>query len=319
MMPPPPLPVRVLTAGNSVASVGGPRRGTGAALLVAAVLAAVVLGRLQNPDLVAGSAYAEPPAPPPTAGQCLLEPPPTSYSRTPGRLPPPMSIGDCTQPHFGEVVAVIDPGNRDTEDAPCWHGEVNALEYLGYPATPRGWWSPVVFYSMVDSGPDERQLAAGQAWIACAIAVPFENYAFVTVTTPLRNAHTSGTLPTAFAACFDGPDPTTWNFVPCNQPHPSQFFGQMEVTGPGLDLAELTAMCEKFILGETGISTLGQTDALQAHAFAYSADADTMTEATLPLQPGQTAYASCVLTAEQGRFLGDSLIALGAKPIPWAS
>ncbi|WP_157970728.1 hypothetical protein [Nakamurella deserti] len=295
------------------------RRAAGIVLLCVAVLAIAALGRLQNPPRLAGTAAAEPPAPPPSVGDCLLALPVDDGWYEPGVLPPPLQLGDCTEPHFGEVYTVV-PYDTADDGPSCW-GDDSAvpdpLSYLGQPPTPAGSWFPTLNFFVVLGGPDERQRDTGQAWVACVIAL--STYADSRpFTAPLAGAYAAGTLPVQFAVCQDGADLTRSSSVPCDRPHIGEDFAQIQLTGPGPDADTLTAGCTELVARMAGTDPAGW-ESLEVRVVAYLLPDGSGPDVVVPpLRTGQNGHATCGVVATDGRRLAGSLLALGDAPVPWA-
>jgi len=296
------------------------RRTAGVVALCVAVLAMAVLGRLQNPPRLDGTATAEPPAPPPSVGDCLLALPVDDGWYEPGVLPPPLQLGGCAAPHFGEVYTVV-PHDAADEDGPsCWQADgavPDPLTYLGGAPTPTGSWYPTLNFFVVLGGPDERQRDTGQAWVACVISV--STYADSRpFTGTLAGAYATGTLPTQFSVCQDGADPTRSSSVPCDRPHAAEYFAQTELTGPGPDADTLTAGCTALVARATGTDPAGRPS-LEVRMRAYlHPDGIGVDEVVPPLRPGQSGFATCGVVATDGKRLAGSLLALRDAPVPWA-
>jgi hypothetical protein len=290
-------------------------------VLLTALLAIAVVTRLEHPDTLAGAPAADPAVLPPVAGQCLLVPPvgvdPWSFSQRAAPLP----IGSCDQPHYGEVLAVLEVSDADVTTPPCLRPEtVDPTTFLGVPggSTSDDDWFPALDFVLVPSGPDHRQLAAGQQWIACILAASptGDDVAF---TAPLRDALRVGTLPAAMGLCYDGPDPSTALHVPCDQPHRAQFFAQRSLDGPGPDQAEVTAGCAEAVTALAGDDGPVRSPDLEVHIVTYAFDSSTgaTVDPTLPLDAGESAYVMCSLAAGGDRLLAGSLLGLHGAPIPW--
>lgn len=288
------------------------RRIIGLLVLLVALLGFAVTTRLNHPVTVAGAAGLEPGEPMATVDECLLTPPPTTYAFRPGEaLSPQAKLGSCAEAHYGEVIAVVQ-GDLNEQSVNTCHS-ADPLGYLGIPvATPNNW-AAVPAFAMALAGPDARQYAAGQHWFACVVSVaPGE----AAITTPLRDAYSTGTPPASFASCLSAADPYFASSVSCSTPHRSELFAFAGLAGPLGGIDDLDAKCRQLIDDATGIPDLA-ADGLEVRVTAYLDQGPQYTPADFPLPAGVTAGASCEVTSAAGRQLNASLADLGSAAVPW--
>lgn len=306
------------------------RRWGGLLIIMVVVIAAVVVPSVLGRQL-AGMAVADPVPDPPHVGDCLTTP--ADQPRSPWTA----GIAPCAAGRFGEVVAVtVDPGlapassrrQPDGDDAVGADGERQScgdevLRYLGLTVGPdhqgvlQSYWQPLAPLDMSIQRPSARQLAAGQHWLACAFFVHDHTGKSASYRNSARDAYGLGMPPAALAYCLTTADLTKGESVPCNEPHNAEAFGGTSTARAGLTAESLNSSCALLASRLTRMPdpTAGGTLRVQA-ATVHSPTGTT--------QPGLgdptdiTGFAACVITAPSGRPLDGSLLALGARPVPWA-
>lgn len=150
-------------------------------LIIGAVLVAVpVVGRLLGPG-ESGTAVAEPPPGPPAIGDCITERDSASFVawwRTPEAVVPPARAQTCDGFRFAEVVLIVadppEPTSGDGQDRLVEQCAEAGSAYVGLPVADRSGppplWTVASAPLPLFAGPDERQQAAGQHWLACLAA-----------------------------------------------------------------------------------------------------------------------------------------------------
>ena len=216
------------------------RRLVGLLVLGVVLLAGVAVPRITEP-MIGGIAEIAPSAPgPPSAGDCLLEPAgSTGWGDNGQPLYPPSTTGACTGQRFGEVTAVIpasktERATRGSITDPNLQTCKNRTDrYLGLTASGGqfpvdGGWSPFPSNRTLVAGPDARQKAAGQQWLACLVVIdpdgPGEPRSS-DYRRPAKNAYSTGTPPAAFATCLRTAGASEVEAVSCYQPHRAELVG----------------------------------------------------------------------------------------------
>lgn len=298
--------------------------------VIALVLVAAVVVRSSRHTEVAGMGAAMPVAGAPVVGDCLVQPVSrvgvlTSQANQP--VFPHFVLGSCSGRHDGEVIAVVDhrfavPPDARTAFDPYEQWCDPALStWTGVPPDGHddGW---VLEYraqktvSLQFAGPDPRQLAAGQQWVAC-IAVPQVTDALGGTSTPylgsIRNGYTMSPPPPAFSSCWQQPqsgyDPLL--AFDCTSAHRVEVVGHRIVGkvdgGAPIASAEERRSCLAFAADVTGMGdpTAGGR-LLIGVQIAAVADQD----------PSSGLDAWCVISAGAGHQLVGPLLGLREGSVP---
>jgi hypothetical protein len=286
------------------------RRAGGTLSLAAALVAVVIVPRLLNPPVLDGVPSALPPPPAPAVGTCLANSVTSSWGADGVLRPSDTVYVGCDQPHRAEVFRVIDPlpamSTSGTVFAECAGGPEVAA-HLG--ATDDGW-RPVLQMRTTASGPDARQVAAGQNWAACVLV----DDVGPALTGPLTGAAASHTVPPQVGVCFHGTgaDLEFRGTTRCDAPHGGELFGSREVAGRDVDDAAepgaLTASCRALVEADTRQPALTRDPQLVVEVVI----SDDVTD-------GGTTTARCVLRARDGRTLTGSVRQLGDGAVPWTA
>ena len=325
------------------------RRSTGLLLLALVLLSAIIINRL-NPPPVGGSSSAVPIAAPPVVGDCLLTSMPHArHVGSPAHQqdPAPMGpYGPCPATRYGEITAVLSTSesaaSSDENSAREWSLCLqSARDYLGLRQvvnndfqTSSGW-SPALNFVVGVGTPTIRQLAAGQHWRSCTIVNAYSGYGPFHTRQPNGDAYHGtvagallrGSLPSSFAACADGSEPTTTP-RPCSGRHQFQLMGTKRLaTARPNDAPALEAGCADLSITLTGIPDLPATGPLitQVVLSRYSQDSDVITSSLLtPLATAIKSATSttdaldfsCLLSATGSRMMSESVLGLDARPLP---
>lgn len=310
------------------------RWSVGLLVVVLGLLAAVIIPLAGRP--VPGVAAAVSVPEPPSVGDCVGQKFDPAWKIT-GADPseyryPELLVGDCGQPHYGEVVSVIaeptEPnvvanrtGSVDIDDKnmiACYEttghflGMVNSADE----SAMFGYWGFARFPAVVALTPTVRQRAAGAHWLACATYL--ENQpdvdagSLVRYDGSLRDAASTGVGRDQLGHC---PTEADWNQATsfsCTKPHHGEIFG---IGGLSHDVARatLTASCTKLVQKVAKNHTLDRDGRLKVDVQAVDSRGEASEGETV--SKGSTVH--CGVVAAGGRMLRGSLIAIGTAPIPW--
>lgn len=281
---------------------------------------------------VAGQPQAVPVPGPPAVGTCLTQSvlgvnTVTSQANQP--IFPSVALGGCAGLHYGEVVAVLDHRLAAPADAPTvldpyqkWCSPA-LTAWTGPAADPFGpnW---VLEHrarrqvAVVFTGPDQRQLASGQLWVAC-IAVPQVTDSHQGTSTPyegfIRNGFSRLPAPPGLSSCSKQEHDTyaTSGFVDCTSGHRVEILGYKFVTptsaGDGSAASnDQDGSCARFATAVTGMAdpTVGGRLTVRAQV-SEPADA----------QPGVMANAWCVMSPTvPTQYLFGPLLGLSDAAVP---
>lgn len=306
------------------------RRWGGVLILLAVGIVALVLPGLLGRQ-VSGSAVAVPVPAPPRVGDCLVAPPDHSPASS-------AVIAPCAAERFGEVVTVTEEprpaaatsrreGNEDaavSADRDRQACSDAVLRYLGlavgadHEGFVQSYWQPLAPLDMSIDQPSARQLAAGQHWRACDFYVHDHTGKSASYLGSARDGYGVGSPPDALAYCLSTGDLMTGQSVPCSEPHGAEAFGGTSTARPGLTAASLASSCAALAARLTRMPDPTAGGVLQVQATAVHSPTGT-TQPGLAGPGGLTGFAACVLSAPSGRQLGGSVLALGSRPVPWAS
>jgi hypothetical protein len=310
------------------------RRSLGALVIVVVLLAVFVVARTRDSG-VAGLATALPIPGPPAAGQCLQQHltglgAETTQNNQP--LFPTVAIGGCSGLHQGEVVAVVNhrlplPADALTAFTPydqwcstavnTWTGDDSKGPMLDpFNQTWRLQYAAAGGVLSVLSGPDQRQQAAGQFWVAC-IAVPQlpdgSSNATGAYAGSIRGGFTRVPAPPGLAWC-QGPQTLSSTATPvdCNSRHRAEVVGhKLRLATPDHPLDTPAAEQQSCLLFASRVT--GMTDPTAGGRLVVTAQ-------TQPVDPADRAAAPnelCLITsASPQQYLNGPLLGLGRQPLP---
>lgn len=306
------------------------RRLIGVAVIALVFVVAIAISSTRSRK-AAGQPEAVPVAGAPAVGTCLTQSVSgvdaiTSQANQP--IFPSVAVGDCSGPHHGEVVAVVDhrfaiPVDASTVLDPyekwCspalddWTGRTSdPFEpdwVLEYQATRQ--------VSIVFIGPDQRQLAAGQLWVAC-IAVPQVTGAYQGTSSSyersIRNGFARLPAPPGLSSCWEQPQDTydASQSTDCASGHRAEVVGHKFLTKTTSSASPESVgqerSCAQFAASVTGMAdpTAGGRPTVGVQV-AEPVDAD----------PGRSIDAWCVISPSAATgYLFGSLLGLGNAPVP---
>ena len=284
----------------------------GAVVVVAVLILATALARLIGPG-IAGQATIEPVDGPPTAGDCVAVDP---FSSPAGPEPPSAQWGACDRPHFGEVVLVVENDStfprmeKDQHNVPDPDGCTRATAgELGLSAALAGVapWVLVPIGPVGLIGPDQRQRADGQHWIACLAYSAADG----TLPRPLRDLFDAGALPPSFGGCTDGTPHGS-----CRDPHSTEGLADVELTYALPPAATLAARCAALVAVVTRMPDVTAGGALRVVSLVNHYDVSGHPIVGYPTAADQPATASCGLQVTGSSLLTSTLIGLGTGPLP---
>lgn len=209
------------------------------------------------------------------------------------------------------------PGSSQSSD-PLDTDCVNAtLQYQGIaPAQPDrrfGPWYPAADSLSLLVGPSDIQLAAGQRWAACVIAVGKTEP--VSYTGLLRSTAVNGAFPIQMATCGNRLTPTApiiWN-LPCDEPHDAELFGRANVDPANEPTAaELLSTCHQLVQFATQTDDPTANGELELRVVTSTGAVIT---ADRPLPDPTTE--SCQVVTTGNRTLVGPLLSLGGRAVPF--
>ncbi len=315
-----------------------------------------VIAPVPGPPQVGDCLTAPPPAGVTMAQVTPTEPGPASYPTSP--------LGPCTGTRYGEVAAVIaDPAPTGRERCCDADGEMvpatgpadpagGSLSdaYLQDPNADRCWqlaqsyvgmdpWPPAAADGLalgvavsvlgVLTGPDTRQVSAGQHWAAC-LAVPIQSARLATVSfrLSLRDAIHTGANRDVLATCFaalGSPEAagsttmlglsvqTNVAVVPCGRPHAGELLASGLAEGQ-VSLASAVAGCRAQSESYTGLADPTVGGRISLKTLITDVNGADVTSDPVPAQSS----IACYLWTVGGADLNGSLLALRDRPVPWA-
>ncbi|WP_157970645.1 septum formation family protein [Nakamurella deserti] len=286
------------------------RRAGGTLTLAVAVTVLVAVPRLLNPPLLDGVASTTPPPPAPAVGTCLQNSVTSSWGARGVLQPSDTVYVTCDRPHRAEIFRVVDPLPPPASAGTVFDLCGSVEEFSTYLGTAGGGWRPELQVRITASGPDARQVAAGQNWAACVLV----DDVGPTLTAPLAGAAAAHTVPPQVGVCFDGgaTDLAFRGTSPCDRPHSGELFGS-RVVGTDADRDALTASCRDLAAADTGRPAVLTDPAFTVEAVVTDdrvREGDDVGDAT--------ATARCVVRALDGRQLTASLRGIGDGVVPWA-
>ncbi len=307
------------------------RRWLGAIVVLCAVLAAVVAPNVSSrrvggkpiPGMVDG---------PPSDGACvtaMIDP----WRSTPEPGPavddlihfPTADFGPCDGPVVGEVASMdtaASPPERivatDYQNAVA-QCALEAIGYLGSvpPVVGQGagqpglLWTSVLGFRYTQIGPSDVQRAAGQQWSACVVGsadlTPYVGQ--------LRDVLTTGILPPIFGSCWPTIDVSGPKEMRCDFPHAVELLGATNLGPIPVSATEVREACTVYASRALRTTDPTRDGAIRPEILAYDGDA-----AIIPPIDSRLAdrYVDCVLIAQNGRHLNNTLVGIGQRPLPLA-
>ena len=318
--------------------------------MFAVLVTAIVMPNLAA-QRVAGSPVAAPIPGPPAVGDCLLDPTAASwlYNRNP--IYAPRRLQPCSGPRYGEVIAVITDGRsperiaaatlttthpmgQAPSDDPTLRSCDAALNpYLGLPPGPRGdgvdavdGWTYTGLAIPAPVGPDNRQSAAGQHWVACVVIGLDPDRHTGTASVYLqryvgsaRRVYAIGRPPSAFALCVSKMIlPQILQPAGCSRPHAVEVFGVTETHSKHVTQAQLNASCGKLARRLTRMPDLTAGGRLAVTADSLHLDPYGGGQLGLSTAESESGFSICLATVFDTHLLKGALLGLGTRPVPWA-
>lgn len=314
-------------------------------MVIGVVLVLIAVVANLHPRPISGLAAGAPVPQAPAVGDCVLDPLPDrswAYSdtqtvtpRTPVSVPsyPSQRMQTCGGARYGEVIVIISsPSRTEVEGTdeqgfwindPNWESCYSAMQrYLGIPAKPLyATWSVSSMTTVALVGPTARQLAAGQHWAACVVALqtPGE-WASANPPTPrysgtVREALHTGQHRDEIGLCAASIDVRSGaDTIRCGQPHPAEWLGFGESGAHPRNRSDVDASCRQVAGQLTGLPDPTAGGLLSTVVTATDSENAPVSGPQIPAH----SYLSCGVTSTGGKNLKGSLLALGRQPIPWA-
>lgn len=284
------------------------RQRSGVVVLLMALALLLTLTIVNRRD-VRGQAAAEPGDPAPTIGSCLTKLAPDQTLTQ----PPQLVLGSCDLGKFGEVYAVVNPLLAPI-GSPISCGRELAGGYLGASAGRDAGWTPSMQFGLSVAGPDRKQQAAGQDWLACVVSPlsagnPYQG--------SVAGAFAGGAIPSAFGQCSSTTQSRFPRPISCQTPHNTETFARLAVTGPGPGLSTLRAGCATLITAQTGMPDTSAGGALIVEALYFRHDTKGSRMIAAPLSAGEKVEAYCLISVAGPGFLDASLLGIGTRALPW--
>lgn len=300
------------------------RRLAGVLMLVAALAAVLVLPSAFG-RRVAGTPVATVFPDPPRVGDCLLTP--IRNSAIDYGLPPEVPItatnfGPCVGEVAGEVVAEW-PDLQTAEQAPtsrrsgtCYPQAATfaGLETVGrstdLPGVETGGpisWRPTIGFDGLWVTPGIREQHAGRSWRLCLV-VPVDRG---TYQGSLRNAFTSGSLPSVFGLCWEAADLDLFPaMVKCNQSHPAELLATGVIRNRSLAPTEvIESSCAQIAARIMHTDDPTRGGVLEVVADRQTGGSDGREDSPLII--------GCFVTTADARPLVGTVIGLGEDPVPF--
>ncbi|AZI56921.1 hypothetical protein EH165_00780 [Nakamurella antarctica] len=293
------------------------QRRWGITVLIAALvgLATIsVVGHALRP--VPGTASAVSPPGPPSVGDCLSTPDfaeGIAFSEStagPIRVTQVLPLAPCSGPRFGEVFELLPVlTGADRQRAVC-----SGLDAFAgrSPAVPGQEWSPASAVSVVATGPNDRQFAAGQRWVACVITAALRGQ----WDGPSRQHFPA--IPSAFAACFGRVGPLRFApLVDCNSPHRMEVLGRMPIIHTGQTQKDLDTTCQRWASKVTLMPEVTAGGLLSVRALVIDPQDSQEVIDPASLAEGEKTFAMCIgFPSAEDRMLVGPLASLGSAPVP---
>jgi hypothetical protein len=303
------------------------RRLLGVVMLIVAVVAGMAIPSLTG-RRITGSAVAVTFPVPPQVGQCLIpQGPPSSVVQSAAQsyvaeIPADSAhFGRCAGIIGGEIVAVWSSWEESGFGAaaprrnPCYRSTAAfaGLETSGrstdLPGAPEGGpvrWRPTIGFDPLQVVPGKLERGAGRDWVAC-LAVPTGHVGYVGT---LRDAFTTGTMPTQFGSCWAGADldqlPVT---LRCDEPHPAELLAK----GWVLDPVEVSTEVIEQSCSDLAGRIMRTADPTRGGDLKVVAD---RLNGDLSARPYASLTIACFVTSAGPQELSGTLIGLADRPVP---
>jgi hypothetical protein len=321
------MPTSPVAAGHDPAGgdhVAGCRRGTGITVLAALLVVLIGLAAVRGHRTLSGEATAAPIPAAPQIGDCIQQDPAAQGADLyPNGAPlAVLGIGSCTGRRYGEVVSVTD-GYRVATEIPIVAAR-QCLEqtfgYLGLPTPPPSPELPVgpavsVWYLLV--GPDDRQRASGQDWVACMVLLPIsaDPAAPATIDHSLHDAWNRPDESRLFGQCLDQVGLVAAN---CWWPH------RFEVISRRLGDPSASPVSVQDGCTQDAVQALGSPAALNRGELSVLAipappdpTGDGLSTGPGAVTPGADYVNNCLLSpSDTSKMLSDSVRGLREAPAP---
>ena len=236
---------------------------------------------------------------------------------------PTAHFGPCDGAVVGEVAFVdttaLPPERIDANDyqnavAQC------ALDAIGYPGSippvvGRGvgqsgiLWTSVLGFRYTQIGPTDVQRAAGQQWSACAVGSA-DLTAYVG---RLRDVLTTGVLPPVFGSCWPSIDVSGPKEIRCDSPHTVELLGATSLGSTPVSAAEVREACTVYTGRALRTADPTRDAAIRPEILAFDQDAPIIPPIDASLA---NRYVDCVLIAQNGRHLNNTLVGISQRPLP---
>ena len=294
------------------------RRATGVLILALVLFTAAVVPSLQ-PKAVAGRASMGAVPPPPHIGQCLLQNPPDPAVLVSAQQS--YRLGSCAGAHYGEVARITQsPTASPDSTAPAAVDPCADLSgYLGWkpPVTSATdvRWQPISL-SVVKMVPVALQAAFGQHWVACVVTPQITGTSY---SGSIRNAMSTGLLPTAFASCHVSIEVDQAGVIDCREPHRYEMFAYAMLSNGFRDQRTLDRDCRKIVRAATGRADPSAAGALSISSTPFHLDSAGNAGPGYPdALTNPDAEGVCAVRVLGSRLLAGSLFGIAEKALPWA-
>lgn len=294
-------------------------------MIAVVVLGLFVISNLRERE-IDGVAVAEPVPGPPEIGDCVT----TAFDPQSPEFVAPEGVGQvrlsapetapCSDSRYGEVIRIYSnktPAVTVSElDVPMEECFRSGYEFVGVPLaeldTADLRWYPTVRVGATLIGPNDRQEAAGQRWVACVVH-PWEGEGQDAYTSTLRDAVFSGVARDRLGMCTAGPDPGSGPSS-CSAPHIEQIIANGTSGRMQHPRHQILESCERLMIELTG-SHLTADVGLRLRIEVMIPE--TGIDSTENLVQPESAL-MCIVEAVGDRQLAGGLFGLGDRPIPWA-
>ncbi|AZI56919.1 hypothetical protein EH165_00770 [Nakamurella antarctica] len=301
------------------------QRRAGMLVLVAALLsvaAIALVGQAIRP--LPGKALALPLGGAPSVGDCALAPSPAAFPYPVAkagqyRVPNVAPLAPCVGTRFGEVFEVVDALTKSDQQASMC---LRLDDYLEMYTDPSGIFVHSYSVSTTLVGPNDRQFASGQRWVACVVIAGHQGQ----FDRPVKQSWSA--MPSAFATCWADAGPTQGvPDIACDSPHRMELLGVMFNFSPDLTQSGLDARCKEWARTVTNMADVTAGDQLLIRAVMEASPKGQLVPA---LAGGDGASdresdgfytvfsANCVaVPADENRVLIGPLTSLGNGPVPF--
>jgi len=170
-------------------------------------------------------------------------------------------------------------------------------------------WTSVLGFRYTQIGPTDVQRAAGQRWSACVVGsadlTPYVGR--------LRDVLTAGVLPSIFGSCWSTIDLSGSKEMRCDSPHTVELLGASNLGPTPVSAAEVQEACTVYAGRALRNADPTRGGAIRPEVLVYDEDA-----AIVPPIDSSLAnrYVACVLIAQHGRYLNNTVVGIGQRPLP---